>query len=210
MPGIMERLKSETQDLHDAAETHGHQTALVKGDLPLERYIAHLEQHLMLHRALENALRAHSSAHPAFDAVITAEQFQEPYLEEDLRHFGCDPQTVTSTPETQEVVEDIERAAAEQPIKLLGFHYVMEGSNNGNRFIAMKIREAYNLSDGKGLKYLDPYGQNQRPLWMKFKQDMADQQFTPQEEDLLVEGAKEMFKGVGRISDGLLTAGSPA
>ena len=204
---IMARLKSETQDLHDAAETHAHQTALVKGELPLERYVAHLEQHLFLHDALESELRAHFDHHPAFRAVITDEQFQVPYLREDLTHFERRSEDAEATPETAAVVEQIHRAAAGDPLKLLGYHYVLEGSNNGNRFIAMKLKQVYNL-DGAGLRYLDPYGADQRPKWIAFKEAMSSQRFTPEQEDTLVEAAREMFAFVARISDGLLATSS--
>ncbi|MEM1165229.1 MAG: biliverdin-producing heme oxygenase [Planctomycetota bacterium] len=205
-PTIMDRLKAETQDLHDAAETHAHQSAMVKGELPLESYIAHLAQHYLVHEALEAHLRGATEVHPAFTEVITAQQYQAPYAEEDLRHFGVDPTVLEPTPGTSALIAQIDAAAREHPIKLLGYHYVLEGSNNGNRFIAMKLKKVYELEDGKGLKYLDPYGTAQRANWAEFKRQMLRLSFTAEHQDLMVQAAREMFEGITQISTDLVAA----
>jgi heme oxygenase len=75
--------------------------------------------------------------------------------------------------------------------------YVLEGSNNGNRFIARAIRKAL---PGAPTRYLDPYGENQRPLWARFKADMEAVGFTPAEQDQIVLAAQEMFAAVGALS----------
>lgn len=202
-PTVMDRLKGGTQDLHDSAEAHAHQAALVKGELPLETYVEHLKQHYVLHKALEAKLREVRASHPAFEAVVHEEQYQEPYLLEDFAHFGVDPATIEPLPETTEVVNQIEAGVAQDPLKALGYHYVLEGSNNGNRFIAMKLAQVYNLTEGKGLKYLDPYGQSQREKWMAFRAAMIEQDFTEQQIESMLAAAREMFAGISTISDGL-------
>lgn len=203
---IMEVLKVGTQDLHDSAENHAYQVALIKGELPVEGYVAHLEQMYLVHKSLEAKLREHRNAHPAFEAVITEDQYQEPYLLEDFAHFGVDANSIQSTEGTEQVIQAIENAAESAPIKLLGLHYVLEGSNNGGRYIAKKLAQVYSFADGQGLKYFDPYGEEQRPKWMKFRETMNTIDFTDEERDLLLEGAKEMFHGAKLISDSLVAA----
>jgi len=204
---ITERLKSETQDLHDAAENHGFQRALFKGQLTREEYGAYLAQMLLLHDALEKRLIDAKDACAPIEAVLEEWQLQAPYLREDLRAFGIDETSVDPLPSTRRFIERIERAAAEEPIRLLGFHYVLEGSNNGSRFIARNVRKAYDLTPGTGDRYLDPYGDEQPARWATFKQALAGVTLTDAEADSMVDAARDMFLGVAEISGDL---GTPA
>ena len=93
--------------------------------------------------------------------------------------------------------------AGDDPLRLLGLHYVLEGSNNGSRYIARHVARAYDLAPGPGLRYLDPYGERQREYWMAFKNDMLAEGFTDVETALLVQGAKQMYQTVAELSDDL-------
>ncbi|MEM9084050.1 MAG: biliverdin-producing heme oxygenase, partial [Planctomycetota bacterium] len=119
---IMELLKTGTQDLHDAAENHTYQISMIKGELPVEGYVAHLEQMYLVHKSLESKLRKHRNDHPAFAAVINEEQYQEPYLLEDFAHFDVDAASVHPAEGTEQVIQAIENASESAPIKLLGLH----------------------------------------------------------------------------------------
>lgn len=200
---ITERLRTETRDLHTKAEKAPLQEALVKGKLPREVYADMLEQMLLVHRELEQAIREHRPSVPALAAVVTDEQFQEPYILEDLAHFGRDPGSITALPETREAVAEIRRTAREEPLGLLGLHYVLEGSNNGNRFIAKAAAPAMGLSESGGLRYLLPYGERQPEVWGAFKENLAACEFSDSEKDTLVEAAKRMFEIVFRVHSGL-------
>lgn len=199
-PSIMEALKSSTSARHDAAEGHQFQKSLVKGELPREQYAAYLGQLLHVHRTLESLLRNHASSTPAIAAVVKSVQYQEPYLLEDLAFYGLDPARIEPLPATKALAEEMQRVARECPAALLGYHYVMEGSNNGNKFIARALAQAYRLPAGKGLKYLDPYGDQQRPFWMQFKTDMDAQSFTADERQRMLAAADSMFAAIGAIS----------
>lgn len=204
---ITERLRTETRDLHTKAEKAPLQEALVKGKLPREVYADMLEQMLLVHRELEQAIREHRPSVPALAAVVTDEQFQEPYILEDLAHFGRDPGKIDPLPETREAVAEIRRTAREEPLGLLGLHYVLEGSNNGNRFIAKAAGPAMGLSQDAGLRYLLPYGDRQPQVWGAFKENLASCELSEAEKDTLVESAKRMFEIVYQVHTGLHRAG---
>lgn len=203
---ITERLRTETRDLHTKAEKAPLQEELVKGKLPRELYADMLEQMLLVHRELEQAIREHRPSVPALAAVVTDEQFQEPYLLEDLAFFGRDPQHIDPLPETRESVAEIRRTAREDPLGLLGLHYVLEGSNNGNRFIAKAAGPAMGIEGNSGLKYLLPYGDRQPQVWAAFKENLAACDLTDAEKDTLVEAAKRMFEMVFRVHSGVYKA----
>lgn len=200
MPSVMEVLKTSTQALHDAAEGHRFQQSLVKGEVSREQYAAYLGQLLLVHRELESLLRDHAEKVPAIPAVVKAYQYQEPYLIEDLRFYGVHPASITALTSTEALVNEIRDRAAKDPLALLGFHYVLEGSNNGNKFIAKALAKSFGLTGPDGLRYLDPYADQQRPYWMAFKADMDAQGFNPGQMRVMAEAAQAMFNGIGAIS----------
>lgn len=203
---ITDRLKQDTQAQHDAAEAGGFNEALMGGRLPREGYVAMLGQLLHLHTALEGLLRANVGRVPALQAVMTEEQYQRPYLLEDLRFFGIEPASIEALPSTRELIEAIEAAARENPASLVGFHYVLEGSNNGGRVIAMRVREAYGLAEGAGTRYLDPYGPAQRGMWKAWKERLAACPLSEDDASAMVDAAKAMFTGIARMHDELHAA----
>lgn len=200
---VMILLRDSTTHLHAQAEGHPFQRSLVSGAVTRDAYARYLQQMLLVHRALESALRTASQTVPAIKRVVTAEQYQEPYLLEDLRYYSAPTEGVSPTPGARAVIERISRAAATAPESLLGFHYVLEGSNNGNRFIAKAIRGAFRLSGTEGVKYLDPYGDRQREVWSAFKAAMDAETFGQNHVQAMVDAAKDMFEGITAISNDL-------
>ncbi len=195
-----DRLRTETRELHEAAERHPFQRALFKGSLPRKQYVANLGQLYLVHKALEARIRERMSDTPALAGVVRAYQFQEPYLVEDLKFFGVDPSSIQAMPATRALIETIERQAQETPVALLGHHYVLEGSNNGSRYIARNVSRAYGIPmGGAGLRYLDPYGDDQPARWMEFKTDLLAISLTATEQDTVVGAASEMFAAIAAI-----------
>lgn len=200
---VMQRLRESTRDLHDAAEHHDFQRAFAQGTLPRDRYISYLGQMYLVHQALERQLRSAAETSEAIRSVVDERQYQVPYLVEDLEFFDTDPDSVEPLPGTQRLIDEIEQLASE-PASLLGLHYVLEGSNNGSRFIARGLMPAYGMAPGPGLRYLDPYGDEQRERWLDFRATMDEVRFSPEDADRLVDSARHMFQGIVHISDDLL------
>jgi len=200
---VMKRLRESTRVLHDAAEHHDFQRAFAQGSLPRDQYVRYLEQMYLVHRALEDGLRSAAETSAAIRAVVDERQYQVPYLVEDLEFFEVDLGSIEPLPATQRLVGEIAQMASE-PASLLGLHYVLEGSNNGSRFIVHALMPAYGLSAGPGLRYLDPYGDDQRERWLAFRGDMDEVGFSEEDSDRLVESARHMFESIVSISDDLL------
>jgi heme oxygenase len=195
-PTIMLELKTSTQALHDATEDGSFNAQLVKGALPKDRFIDSLEQLFLVHGALERQLKANHVKIPAIGKVVRDYQYQEPYLRQDLEFFGRNIANIKPLPATARFIQKIEDIAATRPVALLGLQYVLEGSNNGSKFIAKAVSRAYQLADGKGLSYLDPYGDKQRERWQAFKDDMNAVSFTQDERAAIVDAACKMFEGM--------------
>ncbi len=196
---LMSRLKQETAELHTMAESGDFQKHFVAGTLPKDRYIAMLEQSLLFHRPLEASLLNLRDRHPELGEVIRDEFIQEPYLLEDLEYFGVDFESISPLPSTREMIDAFARAEAAEPMSLLGHLYVLEGSNNGNRFIAKAVRAAYDLEGSDGTRYLDPYGEKQRELWMGFRTAMDRLTFTDAQRQAIVDAAKDCFVRISAV-----------
>lgn len=201
--GIMDRLRAETGERHKRAEEHRFQRALLSGRLERAAYAAWLGQMLIVHRDLESAIDRARPVCPHL-AVVTDEQRHSANLEADLRTFGVDPAGVRPMSGALWLRERIRRAEAERPIDLLGMHYVLEGSMNGNKFIAMAVRKGLGLTAGMGDRYLDPYGERQRAVWAEWKAAMGGRSLAPEEMDSMVSAACDVFDGVSRISEDLM------
>lgn len=202
MSDVMERLKAGTWDLHQAAEQHEFQRRMVQGEISRDEYAAWLGQMLLVHRALEGPLAELAAADPRF-AAVTPEQLQVPYLTADLTVLGVELAAVRPLPATARLRARIEADAAIEPLRLLGYHYVLEGSNNGNRFIARRLLPALGLDGAAGGRYLDPYGPRQRELWQAFKESMGRIPFSAGEIDALVAAARELFSAISALSGDL-------
>jgi heme oxygenase len=198
----MQRLRDATRDEHDNAENHPFQQALVKGEIEHERYASWLGQMYLIHSALESALRDATDHQEVLSRVVRDYQYQVPYLLEDLQYLGIDPEGIAPLPATSRFLDQVD-AAADDPLRLLGLHYVLEGSNNGSRHIARRVAAAYQLAPGPGLRYLDPYGDRQREYWQSFKNDMGAIGFSESDNERLVAAAKQMYRTVAELSSEL-------
>lgn len=203
LDGIMVRLRSATRELHDQAERHPFQRELATGILPRDLYAENLGQLFHVHRALERELRRAASEDKAIGTVVRDYQFKEDLLREDVSFLGLEVEEIEPVGPATELMGDIRQAAEAFPRKLLGYHYVLEGSTNGGKYVARAVRGAYGLSGSAGTTYLDPYGARQQERWQAFKQDMDRVGFSEQESGAIVEAACDMFRGIIGISDAL-------
>jgi heme oxygenase len=202
---IMERLKAGTHDMHSLAEGRQFQRRMLEGSISRQEYTDWLSQMFLIHSALEKHLFGRLLGDPLF-AAVREEQFQEPNLIADLAVLGCDTQTLTPLPATAAMIADIDRAAIEGPLVLLGYHYVLEGSKNGNRFIARQLVPALGLAPRRADRYLDSFADAQPVKWAEFKTAMTDIDFAGPQIDVLITAARRMFEGIGELSDQLMAS----
>ncbi len=204
MSTIMDRLREETREQHKHAESRPLEIALVRGAVSRKTYIRYLAQRLCVHRGLEAAVDQLVTSDPRLADLDLRPLFQVPNIEADLRFFeaGSDPEPL---PETTTFLNLMKTEADAAPLAWLGCYYVFEGSKNGASFIARSIRKALEL-DRDGTHYLDPHGDQQRPLWQAFKDRMNAIDLTPAEQDAIVAAARLTFDGVAAIDDAVADA----
>lgn len=200
-------MKDGCWDLHQSAESAELPKRLVKGEVPRDLYIRMLSQYYPFATELDRLIAAHRGQVSELDGLVEESQYQGPYLEADLRYFGVEPSSVEPLPAVRSAIEEVRRVAEESPLLLLAYHYVREGANNGNRFVAMKLRPALGLpEDGSGLRHLDPYGSDQRALWDRFKQRLDDLPLTAEQQRRLVSAGRRMFVLITEINAAVIAS----
>jgi len=197
---IMGRLKWETRDLHSHTESRPLQRRIAKGEVMQDEFAEYLGQLLLAHRALEAALDRARPRHPSIRALADDRRMRVPDLEQDLAYFRVDATDLTPRVSTSRFIEMVGEWERSNPVALLGPFYVLEGSTNGGRFLARVLRKAWRL-DGDGLRYLDPYGDEQPQRWASFKEIMNEAGFTPGEEDSIVDAACRTFRTIAELSE---------
>jgi heme oxygenase len=198
---IMEILKEATAEQHRDAERRQLQKEMVRGGLAPQTYAAWLGQMFLVHRALWEAIANCRGEHPALAAVVHDEGLHVGHLRGDLAAFGIEADDVTPLPSTKRTIETIGRTAASEPASLLGYNYVLEGSMNGNRFIARALEQVPGIA---ATSYLDPYGEQQRASWQTYRDRMIEAGFDEAQGRRMVAAARAMFTFVAELSDELM------
>lgn len=196
---IMDVLKARTAEQHRRAEQSPFMRALVSGQVTRQAYARWLGQMMHVHAALEGEIVTRRGAEPRL-AVASDEQFGAPRLHADLVALGVDPASVKPLPAAAALVERVRAVAAPCPVALLGFHYVLEGSKNGNAYIAKALRRTLGLAPGAGDSYLDPYGEQQRARWAAFREAMGGHDYSESDAASVLEAACVMFDGITQLN----------
>lgn len=196
---ISQMMKEGCADLHDQAEHAVIPARMVSGQMSRDEYVAMLQQGVLWNRALDVAILEARAESPYLTALIDDAQLQGPYYDADLAFYHAKEASEPS-PGVAALCSDIEKADA---LTLLGLHYVREGANNGNRYVAKKLRTAWDVDGEGGFRSLDPYGEDQRPRWETFKATLDAQPFSEMEKARLVEAGRLMFTRIMAIHDDL-------
>ena len=194
--GIMARLKSETAAQHAEAESKPLEAALVSGAIGHDQYKKYLAQRWLIHRELEAATDAALKKETRLGSLGLPGLYQTKNLESDLGQLGVDLKSIQPLKGATKLIAEIKNAAS--PATLMGIYYVFEGSKNGARYIAKALGGRARIT---ALKYLDPHGEAQRGLWMKFRADMDAIAWTPAEQDSMVQAAQATFTAISSLDD---------
>lgn len=197
--GIMGRLKAETAPQHAEAESMPLEAALIAGSIKHGEYQKYLEQRWIVHRELEAATDRALAKDSRLAHLGLPGLYQTTNIEADLVHLGADTASIQPMKGSEALIDRIRQA--ESVAVLMGIFYVFEGSKNGARYIAKALAKAWGKSDLEGLKYLDPHGEQQRPLWLKFREDMNAIDWSESEQDAMVEAAKDTFRAISALDD---------
>ena len=128
-----------------------------------------------------------------------------PLLMEDLHFF--EPRVSSDNTPTIEVAlsmtEKIRLRSIEQPLSLLGYLYVMEGSTLGNHMHQPDIAKSYHLDESDGSRYYSSYQDKVTARWKQFAGRMNEVLDDPAFHGPIVEAAHETFAGLDALYNAL-------
>jgi heme oxygenase len=201
---IMEILREETRPLHNQTEGNDFQKSLFGGSLPKIQFVKYLGQMYLIHKALEDALSELRISNPIVDSIIADHQYQQNFLRTDLIAAQVKVEELTALPATQTLIKHMEQLKTNQPIALLGCEYVLFGSKHGAKLLSKQL-EKYGLTAPGAPNYFDPYGDKFMGYWQDFKANMNAAQLSANEQEDAVNGAKDMFSGLSKVFDDLIS-----
>jgi heme oxygenase len=197
---LADRLKLATAEQHRRAEERPLQRAMAAGTISPAAYahwsVAMLAVHAALDRGLD-ALRIARGDLDGLDALVVGHARHVRNLELDVAGAASVPAPIG--PAAAAVVADLEHRATTEPIALLGSLYVLEGSMNGNRFIAARLADAWGV--GEPPRYLVPDGDEQRPRWLAWRAGLDALPLTAADQAAIEGAAAAMFDGITALSD---------
>ena len=202
-PPIVARLKEETKDCHSRIEALPYFNALSEHKLPLECYVNQLRALAVVHGVFETEIG--SSEDNRITAIWDDGLKKLPLLVQDLKFF--ESRVVSDTSRSIDaalaMTGDIRLRGIENPVTLLGYLYVFEGSTLGNSMHKSDIVATYQLNDLDGCCYYSSY-QDQVPLhWNQFSEKMNKTLEDSSLHDQIVESVRKAFSGLEALHKAL-------
>lgn len=191
-------LKEATSAAHSKAETRRLQRQLIGGTVDVPVFAAFLRQLHVIHTELERQMQLRTEVAVLID--WTSAYFHSVRIGEDLASLGWGASADEPLSSTQQLQSPIEKSSHDDPIALLGYFYVLEGSMNGNHYIIRALQKS-TLADRCAFKYFDPYGEEQPERWAACKQALDNFEATSEQTQSIVDTALATFEGISAISD---------
>ena len=204
MGSLADHLKAGTATQHVAAENHGFQRGLVRGEVSRAALAAHQSGLLDVVRLIEARLLAQG---PDWRDLAQAMGGHARRLALDLESLGGGDQRVPSRAATRFAAAL--GGVSWTPEATLGAFYVIEGSMNGNRFIGRAVA-AKRPELAECLRYFDPYGSSQRARWSDFRSAIDRIGATLGDPEAAVRAARATFDVAGALASEALAAEAAA
>ncbi len=210
---ISQRIKKETAELHQRAESVSFFSELLQLKAEKQTYISYLRILAIIHATLEKEVS--NSDHVVLKTLWQEKMRRLPLLEEDIEILITSKKAdslnwteVYAEPDTPisialRLALRIRVLSMENPFQLLGFLYVLEGSTNGGIRMAPRVTEAFGLSGNAGVRYLMNYGEEQSREWQNFKQRLEEAVISEDDVTAILAGAKEMFQNLIAVFEAL-------
>ncbi|MHC4975545.1 MAG: biliverdin-producing heme oxygenase [Planctomycetota bacterium] len=188
------QLKRDTAELHTRAERSPRMSQLASGQMTRDEYGEHLAQLYLLHEGLERELEMFCEGEKRARGVVDQSQFQCGNALRDLSYLGVGSRTFRASAPVAMFLDELDEISSDRPWMLLGMHYVLEGSKNGGRYLARVVRQTYDLPEGSGDRYMDPYGDEQPERWAGFRASLDALELSTNERGDVLDGARMMFE----------------
>lgn len=183
---LRERLKNETRENHERAETN--LACLMSPTLSKEQYARVLHGMHAFHSWFENSLEQLPENYSAKEFYLTNRRKLEK-VKTDLSKLGVLP--------PRQSLDFNLRSQQELNAGLWGMLYVIEGSTLGAQVIKKNLESVLGLSEDSGASYFSGYGVENGKMWQQFLKAM-DNDSTREKPDVVVAAADQAFDLIDR------------
>lgn len=206
-PGLRDRLRSGTHDLHAQAELGRAMQALIRGQMSRDAYAVLLRNLHVLYAALEPALEAHRH-HPMLAPLHDDRLARCSALESDLRALhGEDWSSLPVVRTAREYVERLKALEARTPELLAGHAYVRYlGDLSGGQILLERVGRMLGLEDGEGTRFYEFDEPGAAVLATQFRDGLASLPVSEQDIERLLEESRLSFVLHTRMFDELAPA----
>lgn len=196
---LMGRLRKETKENHKQMEALPFFNALVAGTLPVESYVGQLKTMAIVHSVLEREME--TSRHTAVLKVNNQHLAKLPLLNQDVQYFAHRNLSdfETATHKALQLSQRIKLEHALNPLSLLGYLYVMEGSTLGNAGHRFDVAKTFSLRNDEGLAYYSSYKERLAENWKQFAAAMDENVTDTGDQDRVIAAARDAFDGLKEI-----------
>jgi heme oxygenase len=171
---IIEKLKEETRELHEQIEDKNLAQKIMNHSIDLTTYKLLLLQNYLAYRETEIEIQKYL---PHYEGK------KHQQLKQDLQQLGL----TSEIPSKNGIFECHSKAEA------LGAAYVVEGSALGGMVLAKNLQKCAALDEIRH-HYFFNGDKNNMLAWKEFKEELEKYPFTPSEEKMAVEKAKDTFR----------------
>ncbi|MFM8443713.1 MAG: biliverdin-producing heme oxygenase, partial [Methylococcus sp.] len=155
-PGILDRIRRETQAQHKSLERA---FRILDPGLTSAAYRHWLERLYGLHAGFEAVIDPWAAA---LDIDWTNRR-KTPWLRRDLLSLGCREVELDGIPICDALPD------TDSPGRVFGVLYVLEGSTLGGRHIALALEKRLGLTADNGAMFFNAYGDLLMPRWQSFR-----------------------------------------
>ena len=196
---FMGRLRVQLRERHDRLERLPFSGALREKTLPIESYVGLLRALSVIHAALERGLD--ESVNGTTQAIWHADLRKFSLIQKDLAFFKPRrvPDVLSAAESALDIAGCIRLRSAGNPVSLLGYLYVFEGSTRGSVIIRQWLASAFSLKPEDGLSYFTNYGELTEERWRQFAARMEAAVRDSTEQQAIYEAACEAYDGMTSI-----------
>ncbi|MGQ0540752.1 MAG: biliverdin-producing heme oxygenase [Blastocatellia bacterium] len=182
---ILAKLKEATREQHEALENV---VDVMNRTFSLEDYKQLIAKFYRFYSAIEPTLPAEELRQAGFDVEARR---KTPLLEQDLQHLGEMEYSEQNLPFTS--IPILNTAA-----KAFGSIYVMEGATLGGQVIMRQLEAHLGITPENGGAFFNSYGANVGPMWKEFGATITAFADGVEEDETIVNSAKETFDSFRR------------
>lgn len=201
MTDLHSQLKNETAEIHSQLESCAFFKELGQRKLARESVIGFLRGLGVVHAALERALAVAKFAELARLSSLAPPKLG--MIENDLELLEARKvPSIGSALKHAIGVADALIEKSDQPLWLLGYLYVLEGSQNGG----VALRESFARDLGvqpEQLSYFGCYGNQTAQRWRAFSEGLRSLALKEEEKQLVAQAAKHCFEGIAAMVQAL-------